>query len=102
MPRTHGYSLKGERCYGRHDWHAKCLSNVIGALLEQVLLSSCLFNCTIDSDVFHTWVVEDLLPKTHPGSVIVMDNATFHKQQDIRQAIEEWWVLFAVCSSLQH
>jgi hypothetical protein len=20
MPRTHGYSMKGKRCYGKHDW----------------------------------------------------------------------------------
>ena len=23
MPRTHGYSAKGERCFGTHDWGPK-------------------------------------------------------------------------------
>ena len=23
MPRTHGYSPRGQRCEGTHDWHAK-------------------------------------------------------------------------------
>lgn len=29
MPRTHGYALKGERCYGKHDWGAKGRTNAI-------------------------------------------------------------------------
>ena len=33
MPRTHGYSLRGERCFGLRNWHAKGRVNVIGALL---------------------------------------------------------------------
>ena len=39
MPRTHGYALKGKRCYGRQDWGAKGRTNVIGALLRGVLLT---------------------------------------------------------------
>ncbi|MDZ5762236.1 IS630 family transposase domain protein [Candidatus Cyrtobacter comes] len=30
MPRT--YSLKGKRCYGKHDWGAKGRTNAIGVL----------------------------------------------------------------------
>ena len=36
MPRTHGYSPRGKRCYGVHDWHAKGRINAIGAMLEFV------------------------------------------------------------------
>jgi transposase len=32
--------------------------------------------------------VQDLLPKIQEKSVIVMDNAAFHKRKDIVQAIE--------------
>ena len=34
-------------------------------------------------------LTQDLLPKTAPGSVIVMDNASFHKRADIVDAIKE-------------
>ncbi|MGJ3494312.1 transposase, partial [Piscirickettsia salmonis] len=37
----------------------------------------------------YAWLVEDLLPKLPNHSVIVMDNATFHKRSDITQAIQE-------------
>ena len=40
MPRTHGYALKGRRCYGTQDWGARGRTNVIGALLGERLLTS--------------------------------------------------------------
>ena len=88
MPRPRGYSQKGERCYGTHDWHAKGRINAIGALLGALLLTVSLFTGSINSDVFYAWLTEDLLPKLPSGSVIVMDNATFHKRADMIQAIE--------------
>lgn len=88
MPRTHGYSLKGKRCYGRHDWGAKGRTNVIGALKEGLLLTLSLFQATINTQTFDAWVVQDLLPKLSPGSVVVMDNATFHKSQSMKEALE--------------
>ncbi len=39
MLRTHGYSLKGKRCYGKHDWGAKGRTNVIGALIGSTLIA---------------------------------------------------------------
>lgn len=87
MPRTHGYAPKGQRCFGTHDWHARGRTNVIGALLGTSLLTACLFQCNIDSDVFHGWLTQDLLPKLPPGTVLVMDNATFHKRDDTKEAI---------------
>jgi transposase len=62
---------------------------VIGALIGKVLLTVSMFNCVINADCFYAWTVQDLLPKIQEKSVIVMDNATFHKRKDIVQAIEE-------------
>jgi transposase len=87
MPRTHGYAPVGKRCFGKHDWHAKGRTNVIGALLGASLLTACLFSGPINADVFLAWVEQDLLPKAPEECVIVMDNASFHKRDDIEQAI---------------
>jgi len=89
MPRTHGYSLRGQRCYGRHDWGAKGRTNVIGALLGKALLTVSLFSCTINTNIFTAWVKQDLLPKLPLKSVIVMDNATFHKGEEMQKAVQE-------------
>ena len=87
MPRTHGYAMKGQRCYGKHDWGAKGRTNVIGALLGKTLLTVSLFNTTIDTDTFTGWIYQDLLPKLPKESVIVMDNASFHKNKDMKDKI---------------
>ncbi len=88
MPRTHGYAEKGHRCYGTHDWGAKGRTNVIGALLGGVLLTVSLFHSNVDTTLFTGWVTQDLLPKLPPKSIIIMDNATFHKGDAMKKAIE--------------
>ena len=89
MPRTHGYSIYGQRCYGKHDWGAKGRTNVIGALLGGVLLTVSMFESTINTDVYTAWIKQDLIPKLPPQSIIVMDNATFHKGNEMKIVIEE-------------
>lgn len=88
MPRTHGYSLRGERCHDKKDWHARGRINAIGAIIDFTFLTVSLFDCNINSDVFYAWLTQDLLPKTPANSVIVMDNATFHKRKDMIEVIE--------------
>ena len=66
---------------------ARSHSNVIGALLAGVLLRTLLCDFNINSDVFHAWISDELIPNLPPGAVLVMDNAAFHKRFDTRQAI---------------
>ena len=89
IPRLHGYAPKGKRCYGIQDWNAKGRTNVIGVLLSGVMLSCWLCGFDGDSDVFHAWTINDLLPNLPPGSVVIMDNATFHKRADTQKAIKD-------------
>ena len=88
MPRTHGYAKKGYRCFGTHDWGAKGRTNVIGALLGGCLLTMSLFETTINTVIFNQWVLQDLIPKLPPESVVILDNATFHKGQEMINTLE--------------
>jgi transposase len=88
-PRNSGYSLKGERCYAKKDWHAKGRVNAIGAITDFKLFNVCLFNANINSDIFYAWLTQELLPNVPDNAVIVLDNATFHKRNDIKCAVEE-------------
>jgi len=87
-PRNKGYSVKGKRCYASKDWHARGRLNAIGAIINFKLINVCLFDCYINADVFYAWLTQELLPNIPKDSVIVMDNATFHKRNDTLQAIE--------------
>ncbi|MGG2142268.1 IS630 family transposase [Symbiopectobacterium sp. RP] len=86
-PRTHGYSPKGQRCFGLKNGGAKGRTNVIGALLGTTLFAIGLFDININSDVFYSWVTQVLIPVLPKNRVIVMDNATFHKKHNIQQII---------------
>ena len=63
MPRTHGYSKKGNRCYGTYDWGAKGRTNAIGALIGKTLLTVGLFMSNVNTEIFSSWIEQDLLPK---------------------------------------
>lgn len=88
MPRTRGYAVRGKRCYGTHDWGARGRTNAIGALFGQELLTLSLFEQNINTDVFNNWINQDLIPKLPPKSIIVMDNAAFHKSRDMQNTIK--------------
>lgn len=71
MPRTHGYAARGR-------------VNALGALLRGVLLTVSLTTSNVDTEIFNLWLEGDLLPKLPPGSVVVLDNASFHRHPDTR------------------
>ena len=63
MPRLHGYSAKGRRLLWNSRWGEKGRTNVIGALLLGVLLTISLFKTNVNTEIFNSWVVHDLIPK---------------------------------------
>jgi transposase len=89
MPRLNGYAPIGERCVDQNNWQSKGRINVIGALLGVCLITVSLFIGSTNANVFFAWITQDLLPKLSIKSVIVMDNASFHKRLDIQQAIKD-------------
>ena len=87
MPRTHGYSLKGERCYGLRAWGERGRINVMGALRDNQLLTVSLFEGTINAATFNSWIEQDLLPKLPQKSVVIMDNTAFHKDKEMQEQL---------------
>ncbi len=75
---------KVRRCYGTHDWGAKGRTNAIGALIGSTLIAVGLVTGSVNTAVFTAWVEKCLLPGISKQSVIVMDNPTFHKGQDMQ------------------
>lgn len=48
-----------------------------------------LFSTTINTQIFDAWVMQDLIPKLPQSSVVVMDNAAFHKGAQMIKALED-------------
>ena len=58
------------------------------AIIGKDLLTVTLFEGTINTDVFTGWMTNDLLPKLPVQSVLIMDNAAFHKNKAMQKMIE--------------
>ena len=73
---------------GEYNWPFKNKTNVLGTIYEQKLFAVSLYNRSVNSDVFHDWVENTLIPEFPKESVFVMDNATFHKRKDTQTLIK--------------
>ena len=88
--RNYGYAIKGKPCVVEHDWHGKNQVNAIGAWhKDKHLFAVGLFEQGINGTVFQTWVEKVLLPQLPCNSVVVMDNAPFHKRAAVIRLLED-------------
>ena len=83
-----GYSPKGERFYYPQNAFRSERHTMIAALNKNLLLAPFVFTGFTNTAIFKTYIKEVLLPVLIPGKVIVMDNASFHKSQEIKDLIE--------------
>ena len=89
IPRRYGYSIVGDRCYGSYNWNAKGRENILGALINNSLTACGTVHGNIDSDTFNTWLEKILIPELPKNSVVVMDNASFHKSPKTKEILAE-------------
>ena len=54
-------------------------ASVNGGYRNSKLIAPVLFDGNCNTQVMNMWLKAHLLPELRPGSVIIMDNATFHK-----------------------
>lgn len=86
--RKHGWSVRGQRVYGLQNANQRPRTSLIGGYLNHRLIAPMLFEGTCNTEVFNQWLARLLLPGLMPGSVIVMDNATFHKSEKTIELIK--------------
>jgi transposase len=73
-----------------HNWGEKGRINVIGATANcKNVIAPSLFNSSINSDIFNYWIEHELLPRIPNNSVIVMDNASFHKHKKMQKIVAQ-------------
>ena len=89
MPKTHGYSTVGDSCYATQYWNAKGRTNVISVLSGDSLIGCGIVNANVDTDVFNTWLEKILIRGLPQNSIVVMDNASFHKSDKTTKILSE-------------
>ena len=59
----------------------------IAALSQSTLFAPMTFSGSCNRDLFEVWLEQCLLPQVQPGTVIVIDHASFHRSQTLMS----WW-----------
>jgi transposase len=85
----YGYSPKGERCYALKSGQRKERVSWVAALREGKVFAPLTFEGSCNRDLFEAWLEQSLIPQLQPGNIIIIDNATFHKGQSIREMVEK-------------
>lgn len=90
MSREYGRSPKGERvylpCHGRKFKKI----NIVAGLLNNKVLCPTKYTWNTNSEWFNEWFEWYLCPLLRVGSVIVMDNASFHKKSELNRIAESY------------
>jgi ribosomal protein L30E len=59
--------------------------NVVAGYCEGRIMGEHCYTGTTTAEVFEEWFCSFLLPETHEGDVIIMDNASFHNKKRLNE-----------------
>jgi transposase len=84
---AYAYKEKGQRFHALKSGRRQGRVNMIAAQCQNQLLAPFTVEGSCNRSVFETWLETCLLPLLHPGQVLVIDNATFHKGGRIEELL---------------
>lgn len=84
----YAYSEVGQRHYESRPGHYKKRISMMGGLCEEEFSAPFMFEGHCDTKIFECYIENILVPTLVPGKTVVMDNASFHQSQKIKQFIE--------------
>lgn len=83
-----GWGPIGERILDMKRGVCKKRYSILAALLNNRIIAPIVFEGTCCRELFENWLETVLLPIVKPESVIILDNASFHKGGRIKSLIE--------------
>ena len=86
---AYGYCHHSERFYDLKLGHRTCRISMVAGWCNRSVIAPMTFEGYCDTALFEVWVERLLVPALHPGQVVVMDNASFHKSRRTRELIEQ-------------
>ena len=78
--REYARALRGEKVVAKVSGRKFKRVNIVAGISQGRWIAPLEYDCTTDSVLFEFWFENCLLKEVNPGSVIVLDNATFHKK----------------------
>lgn len=81
LHREYGYAPRGQQVFGRIRGRKYKRCGIVAAKMGNKILAPLQYSGTMDSRLFEFWFSNQLLPSLEKGTVIVMDNASFHSKK---------------------
>jgi len=85
--RSYAWAPRGEKVHGTRSGQRRPRTSLIAALVGKKLVAPMLFDGTCDTDVINLWLEKRLCPALIPNTVVVMDNAAFHKSPKTKDIV---------------
>jgi len=87
--RSRGWACKGQRVAGERSGNPRPRTSLLAAKWGQRLLAPVLFEGNTNAEWFNIWLEDHLFKELPPHSILIMDNAAFHKTAKTRALIEQ-------------
>ena len=84
----YGWNELGKRYYDLKSGKRSLRVSIVSGLCEGKLVAPLTFEGSCNRVVFEKWLGEKLLPQLKTGQLVILDNASFHKSQKVRELIE--------------
>lgn len=88
MISEHCWTKKGTQVVGERNGKARGRTSVVAALNVDNLNAPMTYQGTMNTELFIHWIQCLLIPSLSKGQVVIMDNASIHKNKRIREMIE--------------
>jgi len=84
---AYGWSKKGTRCLGERLGHRTQRVSVAAAWCQGEIVSPLTFEGYCNSALIEAWFEQHLIRELKPGQVVILDNASFHPMQTLREIL---------------
>lgn len=81
--RPYGWSKRGQKTYGDRNGKRGTRTSLIAGKRGEELLAPVLFQGSTNALWFNQWLEEHLIPELKPNSTLILDNAAFHRKNDV-------------------
>lgn len=88
-PQEYGRGLGGQRVIDYKSGKTRLSVALIGAICVTGIVGLLYGEWTTTGDIFSEFIRTQVVPKLRPGQMVVMDNATYHKVKEVKEAIEK-------------
>jgi transposase len=87
--RPYAWSRRGHKTYGDRSGKRGTRTSLIAGKRGKQLLAPVLFQGSTNALWFNQWLEEHLIPELKPNSTLILDNAPFHRKDDIFHIAQE-------------